>query len=71
MQSENIVLYSTGCPKCKVLIAKLDSKNVDYNTISDINTIRDKGFSVVPMLEVDGVVMQFAEAVQWVNERRN
>lgn len=71
MQSETIVLYSTGCPKCKVLVAKLDSKNIAYNLVSNIEDIKDRGFSTVPVLEVDGIAMQFMEAVQWVNERRS
>ena len=31
----NITLYSTGCPQCKVLKAKLDQAGIKYNTVSD------------------------------------
>ena len=62
-------LYSTGCPKCKVLGAKLDSKNINYNVVSDINVIISKGINTVPVLEVDNNLMDFKTAVDWVNAR--
>ena len=62
-------LYSTGCPKCKVLKTKLDSKNINYNIISDVDIIASKGINTVPVLEVNGDMMDFKTAVNWVNER--
>ena len=64
-----IILYSTGCPKCKVLVAKLNAKNIKYNTVSDVGIIRSKGISTVPVLEVNGTIMDFKTAVEWINER--
>lgn len=64
-----VTLYSTGCPKCKVLKAKLDYKNISYNIISDVSVITNKGIQTVPVLDVDGQLFDFKEAVQWVNER--
>ena len=64
-----VTLYSTGCPKCKVLKIKLDSKNINYNTISDVSIIISKGINTVPVLEVDGNIMDFKTAVDWINER--
>lgn len=64
-----IILYSTGCPKCKVLVAKLNAKNIKYNTVSDIGIIISKGISTVPVLEVNGTIMDFKTAVEWINER--
>ena len=64
-----VILYSTGCPKCKVLITKLDSKNINYNVVSDINVIVSKGINTVPVLEVDNNLMDFKTAVEWINER--
>lgn len=64
-----VTLYSTGCPKCKVLKMKLDSKNINYDTISDVNIIISKGINTVPVLEVDGNIMEFKTAVDWINER--
>ena len=65
----NILLYSTKCPKCKVLEAKLKQSNIEYEEINDVNLMVDKGFTAVPMLEVDGVIYNFKEAVKWIGER--
>lgn len=64
-----VILYSTGCPKCKVLKAKLDSKEISYDIISDTSVMINKGIETVPVLEVDGNVMDFKTAVDWINER--
>ena len=63
-----IVLYSTGCPKCKVLEAKMKSKGIGYIEINDIEVMESKGIMSLPMLEVDGKLMEFSEAIKWVND---
>lgn len=62
------ILYSTGCPKCKVLIKKLDMAHIEY-TICDCKEIMlNKGFTTIPMIENDdGIVMDFKAAVDWIN----
>lgn len=61
-----VTLYSTGCPKCNVLFAKLIEKKIDFS-VEDEDMMIKKGFLSAPMLEVDGKVMDFGEAVRWVN----
>ena len=63
-----IILYSTNCPKCKILEQKLKSKNIKYIEFTDVNKMIEMGFSVMPMLEVDGFVMDFTTANKWINE---
>jgi hypothetical protein len=41
---------------------------VDYEEITDVDVMRDKGFMSAPMLEVDGKTMTFVEAIKWINE---
>lgn len=65
----SIVLYSTHCPKCSVLEKKLSSKNIEYEEITDTQVMLDKGFVNVPILEVDGIVMDFGQANTWLNEQ--
>ena len=48
-----IILYSTGCPKCNILTKKLDEKHLDYKTIDDEKLMLEKGLTEVPWLEVD------------------
>lgn len=64
-----VILYSTGCPKCNILKKKLDAKNVKYDIISDTQIMIEKGLNLLPVLEIDGVEMEYKAAVDWVNER--
>ena len=63
----NVILYSTNCPKCNILEKKLQSKNIVYVLETNIDLMINKGFSSAPMLEVDGKVMDFKSAIEWVN----
>lgn len=62
-----IVLYTLGCPACKVLEAKLDAKGVKYEKNESEDDIRSLGFTTVPLLRVDEKIYTFAEAIQYVN----
>jgi len=62
-------LYSTGCPKCKILKTKLDKKNIIYEVVSDVNVMLAKSMRSVPMLEVDGEIMTYLDAINWVKEQ--
>ena len=64
-----ITLHTTHSPRCKVLKAKLDGENIDYEVVEGEEAIREKGFVTTPLLEVDDKVLTFAEAMQWVNTR--
>ena len=63
----NVVLYTTHCPKCKVLEAKLKMKKVEYDEVTDADLMIEKGFMSAPMLEVDGEIMNYKDAVDWLN----
>lgn len=65
----NVILFSTHCPKCNVLESKLKQKNIDYEEVNDVDAMVQKGFTTVPMLEVDGVVYDFKQAVEWIGEQ--
>lgn len=67
---EEIILYTTFCPKCKVLEAKLKQKAITYEEVTDMNIMTDMGFMSVPILEVNGVTMNFTQANTWINERK-
>lgn len=62
-----IVLYSNNCPRCNVLEKKLKQKNISYEEINDIGIMKEKGYLSVPVLEVDGVSMDFKAASDWIN----
>lgn len=65
----NVILYSTHCPKCKVLEMKLKQKNIGYEEVTDVELMQEKGFKSVPKIEVDGIVYDFKEAVDWIKEQ--
>lgn len=65
----DIILYSTGCPKCNVLKKKLADKNIQYTENNDVDTMVSLGIDQVPVLSVDGKLLQFSEANDWINER--
>lgn len=62
----NIILYSTHCPKCNVLEKKLKEKNITYTEVNDVDVMTEKEFTTVPMLEVDGTVMDYKAASSWI-----
>lgn len=66
---QSIILYEHGCPKCKVLKMKLDKGGIQYETVNDIEIMKAKGFQEAPKLEVNGVIMNFTEAVKWIGEQ--
>lgn len=64
-----IVLYTTHCPKCRVLESKLDNKNIEYNICEDINIIQNKDITALPALEINNEILNFKDAVNWVNKQ--
>lgn len=62
-----VVLYSTNCPKCIMLEKKMNMKGIDFIVNSDIDLMEEKGFTEIPVVEVDGKFLKFKEAVDWVN----
>lgn len=65
----NVILYSTGCPKCNILKKKLADAKIDYSVVEDVDVMLSKGLKEVPWLEVDGNLMNFVDSSKWINER--
>ena len=65
-----IILYSSEtCGKCKVLKTKLNNKDIKFETVTDVEIMMKKNIDLLPVLEVDGKMMQFEEANEWVNKQ--
>lgn len=62
-----VTLYTTNCPQCHVLEQKLMQKKLLYNKVTDIEIMKEKGFLSAPMLEVDGVTMNFKDAYHYID----
>jgi len=52
-----------------VLEKKLNSKNINYEMITDENLMIEKGFMSAPILEVDDKTLDFKAAIDWVGEQ--
>ena len=62
-----VILYSTGCPKCKVLKKKLDDHGICFEEFTDTEQMVRMDIESVPTLSVDGTLMDFSSAVAWLN----
>jgi hypothetical protein len=64
-----VTLFSTGCPKCRVLEQKLNNQQIEYSKDSNMDEIINQGFMSAPVLKVDNIYLDFTNAVKWVNEQ--
>jgi glutaredoxin len=62
------ILYTNNCPKCKILKKNLEQKNIEFEVCEDMASIVAKGFRTVPVLEINGTVMDFNSAILWVQK---
>lgn len=63
----DIILYSNNCPKCSIIKKKLDDKGIKYFEVNDEELMISKGFTHMPMLEINNEVMDFSAANAWIN----
>jgi hypothetical protein len=63
------IVYSIGCPKCRVLEKKLSMSKVNFIIVDDEDVIRERGVESIPSLEVDGKLMEFGDAMRWAGEQ--
>lgn len=61
-----VILYSTGCPKCRILETKLSEKNIEYKKNTDIEEMKKLGFVSAPILVVDDKTLNYGDAIRWI-----
>ena len=66
----DIIVYSNDCPKCKVLKKKLNDNGIAFREVANIKQMMELGITAVPVLSVDGVLMEFGAANAWINAYR-
>ena len=64
-----VTMYSTHCPKCKVLEKKLQQKNIEYNVVTDTLEMGKMGIRSLPVLSVNSELLDFKKAIEWVNKQ--
>lgn len=68
---EHVVkLYEHGCPNCLRLKKRLDTNGIKYEDITDKKLMIELGFESAPKLEVDGVILNFKQAMDWAEENK-
>ena len=64
-----VILYTTHCPKCKVVEMKLKQKNIAFSECENVDEMLEKGLRSAPGLNVDGLILDFAQSVAWINKQ--
>ena len=66
-----IIFYYTNCPKCKMLEKKLTEKNIKFTKNNNVVEMAELGIDQVPVLSINGSLLNFVEANKWINERKD
>lgn len=66
---DEIVLYSTGCPRCAVLEKKLEQLGIEFEKNTNLDEMIALDMKTSPMLRMNDRLMDFAAAVEWLNNR--
>ena len=67
--SSGITLYTTHCPKCKILAKKLDAAGIEYEVCDNIGAMEAQGIQSAPILKVGAEQKDYLSAVNWVNKQ--
>jgi len=70
-EKPSVVLYTTHCPKCVILQERLCSNGIKHDVVVDVAVMKEKGMLTAPMLEVDGKLLTFLGAVEWLRGVEN
>ncbi len=68
-KTSNIILYSNGYHKGKVLKNLLNMLKIKYTEITKLEEIEEKRFILMPILEVDDNIMNFSQAIKWIKDQ--
>jgi len=67
-----VKMYTTHCPKCNVMERKLKEAYIEFEEIDDnakvLEVATSLGFTMAPLLEVDGRVMDFKDGIEWIRK---
>lgn len=63
-----VKLYTTHCPKCKILEERLNEKKIKYEIVDNIEELQKMNFKSVPNLEIDGKIYNYLESIKYLNK---
>lgn len=57
-----------GCGRCQILKEKLINKQIAFDIVEDMDTMKEHNITTVPVLQVNNdVYLQYAQANQYIN----
>ena len=65
-----IILYSNGCPKCKILKQRLDEKGLEYEESDNVEFLKANKILAFPALNIDGKILKFYHAILWLKNQK-
>lgn len=63
-----VTLYSTNCPKCKIIEAKLKQLGLEYKVITNIEEMKTLGITTAPVMCVDDKKYDFNNSIRYLKE---
>lgn len=63
-----VTLYSTNCPKCKIIEAKLKQLGFEYKVITNIEEMKTLGITTAPVMCVDNKKYDFNNSIRYLKE---
>lgn len=63
---EKVILYTTHCPRCKVLAYQLDEKHIPYEEFTDKQKMLEMGMDMMPVLQIGNKQYSFKDAMKVV-----
>ena len=67
----DVVLYTIGCPACQILEKRLDASGIEYRVVTEEKEFDELGIDKFPVLGVNGKLMNYPEANDWVTNNTN
>ena len=68
--NEKITLYTTGCPKCRVLEGKLKAAGIEFDIVTDIEEMKNLGIISAPAMMIGKAgPLDFSQAIRWGREK--
>ena len=64
---EEIILYSNGCPRCKIIEKMLEDKGIRYKKITDTEEMLRLGLTNVPWIKTKDTIMNFKDSIDNIN----
>ena len=66
-----MIVYSTGCPKCKILVKKLQQKEIPFTLVNDeqevMKVANSHNIQSVPFVAYNGEIYLFEDIIKLIN----